>query len=90
MGPDAMACPCKTMVPFYRNHVFAQIKPTTNSRVDLGFALTHYKGKLPKRMIDTGGLAKKDRITHRIELKSVNEIDDEVKKWMKTAYELDA
>lgn len=90
MGPDAMACPCKTMVPFYRNHVFAQIKPATNTRVDMGFALTHYNGKLPKRLIETGGLAKKDRITHRIELKSVNEINDEVKKWMTTAYELDA
>lgn len=90
MGPDAMACPCKTMVPFYRNHVFAQIKPATNTRVDLGFALTHYKGKLPKQLIDTGGLAKKDRITHRIELTSVDQIDDEAKKWMKTAYELDA
>jgi hypothetical protein len=89
MGANARACPCKTMVPFYRNHVFAQIKPTTNTRVDLGFALAHYKGKLPKRMIDTGGLAKKDRITHRMELKSVDEIDEEVRKWVKTAYELD-
>jgi len=26
-------------------------------------------------LVDTGGLAKKDRITHRIELKSVREID---------------
>src|SRR5579863_10767325 len=28
-GADAKACPCKTIVPLYRNHVFAQIKPTT-------------------------------------------------------------
>jgi len=90
MGNDVKACPCKTMVPLYREHVFAQIKPTTNSRVDLGFALAKYKGKLPKRIIDTGGLAKKDRITHRIELKSAGEIDGEVKKWLKTAYDLDA
>ena len=83
------ACPCQTIVPLYRNHVFAQIKPTTNTRIDLGFALAKYKGKLPKRIIDTGGLAKKDRITHRIELKSADEIDSEVKKWLKTAYELD-
>jgi hypothetical protein len=89
-GADVKACPCKTIVPLYRNHVFAQIKPTTNSRVDLGFALAKYKGKLPKRVIDTGGLAKKDRITHRIEIASVGEIDDEVKKWLKIAYELDA
>src|SRR5689334_21426021 len=85
LGEDVKACPCKTMVPLYRQHVFAQIKPTTNTRIDLGFALTHYKGKLPKRLIDTGGLAKKDRITHRIELKSPNEIDGDVKKWLKAA-----
>jgi hypothetical protein len=89
LGDDVKACPCKTIVPLYRKHVFAQIKPTTNTRIDLGFALTHYKGKLPKRLMDTGGLAKKDRITHRIELKSTAEIAGEVKKWLKTAYELD-
>src|SRR5260370_41466058 len=53
LGDDVKACPCKTIVPLYREHVFAQIKPTTNTRIDLGFALTHYKGKLPKRLIDT-------------------------------------
>ena len=90
MGEDVKVCPCKTIVPLYREHVFAQIKPTTNSRIDLGFALRHYKAKLPKRLIDTGGLKKKDRITHRIELTSAAEIDGEVKKWLKTAYELDA
>jgi hypothetical protein len=90
IGQDVKACPCKTIVPLYRNHVFAQIKPATNTRVDLGFCLTHYKGKIPMRIIDTGGLAKKDRITHRMEIKSVADIDDEVKKWLTTAYDLDA
>lgn len=87
---DVKACPCQTMVPFYRNHVFAQIKPTTNSRIDLGFALAKFKGKLPKRLIDTGGLAKKDRITHRIEITDAGQIDDDVQKWLRTAYDLDA
>jgi hypothetical protein len=90
VADDVKACPCQTMVPLYRNHVFAQIKPTTNSRIDLGFALAKYKGKLPKRLIDTGGLAKKDRITHRIEITAVGQIDDDVRKWVKTAYDLDA
>ena len=89
IGSDVKACPCLTMVPLYRNHVFAQIKPTTNARVDFGLALTHYKGKLPKRLVDTGGLAKKDRITHRIEITDVKQIDADVKKWLKTAYDLD-
>jgi hypothetical protein len=90
MAADVQACPCKTIVPLYRKHVFAQIKSATNTRIDLGFALTHYKGNLPKRLIDTGGLAKKDRITHRIELKAVEEIDGDVKKWLKIAYDLDS
>jgi hypothetical protein len=87
LGKDIKACPCRTMVPFYRNHVFAQIKPSTNTRIDLGFALGNVK--TPKRLIDTGGYAKKDRITRRIEVKSKADIDDEVKRWLKKAYEMD-
>ena len=88
LGKDVKACPCKTMVPFYRNHVFAQIKPSTNTRIDLRFALGDMK--TPKRLIDTGGYEKKDRITRRIEVRSKADIDDEVKRWLKKAYQLDA
>ena len=86
-GDDVKISPCKTFVPLYRKHVFGQIKPTTQSRVDLGLALGD--AKTGKRLIDTGGLAKKDRITRRIELTSVNDIDAEVKKFLKAAYERD-
>ncbi|HMI54409.1 MAG TPA: DUF5655 domain-containing protein [Candidatus Saccharimonadales bacterium] len=88
-GSDVRVCPCQTMVPLYRNHVFAQIKPTTNSRVDLGLAFAKYRGKFPSRLVDTGGLAKKDRITHRIELTASADIDADLKKWLKAAYDLD-
>jgi len=87
LGKDVKACPCKTMVPFYRNHVFAQIKPSTNSRIDLGFALGNMK--TPKRLIDTGGYEKKDRITRRIEVRSIDDIDEELQRWLKKAYEMD-
>jgi Domain of unknown function (DUF5655)/Domain of unknown function (DUF4287) len=87
LGGDVKVCPCQTIVPLYRKHVFAQIKPTTRTRIDLGLALKDTK--VPKRLIDTGGLAKKDRITHRIEITSVKDIDAEVKKWLKVAYEMD-
>lgn len=87
LGKDVKVCPCQTMVPLYRKHVFAQIKPTTRTRIDLGLALKDTK--VPKRLIDTGGFAKKDRITHRIEITSLKDIDAEVKKWLKTAYEMD-
>lgn len=88
-GPDVKACPCKTIVPLYRQHVFAQIKPTTNTRIDFGFCLRDYKGKLPKRVQPTGGLEKGDRITHRIEITKPADIDGEVKKLLKKAYELE-
>jgi hypothetical protein len=79
--------PGKTIVPFYRNHVFGQAKPTTNTRIDVGFA---FKDMKPSgRLISTGGFEKGDRITHRIPIVSLKEIDTEVKKWLKHAYELD-
>lgn len=88
LGKDVKACPCQTIVPLHRKHVFAQIKPTTQTRIDLGFALKDLKAT--GRLIDTGGFAKKDRITHRIPITSLADIDDEVKRWLKHAYELDA
>jgi len=88
IGKDVKACPCKTIVPLYRNHVFAQIKPATNTRIDLGLALGNRR--TPKRVISTGGFEKKDRITHRIEISASSDIDDEIKRWLKAAYDLDA
>jgi len=88
VGKEAKACPCQTIVPLYRNHVFAQIKPTTQTRIDFGLALGNMK--TPKRLIDTGGFARKDRITHRFEITSLKGIDDEVKRWLKVAYDRDA
>jgi len=88
LGDEARICPCKTIVPIYRRHVVAQIKPTTNKRIDLGLAL----GDEPftSRLLDTGGRAKKDRITHRVALTSLDEIDLQVKRWLREAYERDA
>ena len=87
-GKEAKACPCQTIVPLYRNHVFAQIKPTTQTRIDLGFALGDTKPT--SRLIDTGGYAKQDRISHRIPITSMEDIDDEVRHWLKVAYDRDA
>ena len=88
LGKGVKACPAKTIVPLYRQHVFAQLKPTTRTRIDLGLALGRMK--TPKRLIETGGLAKGDRLTHRIPITTLAEIDDEVKHWLKVAYDLDA
>jgi hypothetical protein len=58
------------------------------TRIDMGFALKDTKAR--GRLIDTGGFAKKDRITHRIPITKVAEIDDQVQTWLKKAYDMDA
>jgi len=88
MGKDVKACPCETIVPLYRRHVFAQIKPATQTRIDMGFALGALKAE--GRLVETGGYAKKDRITHRIPVSVPADIDNEVKRWLRVAYEGDA
>jgi hypothetical protein len=69
--------------------VVAQIKPTTKTRIDLGLSLGDPKLVRggDKRLLATGGFEKKDRITHRIEVRSVEEIDEELVGWMRGAYE---
>ena len=88
LAKDVKACPCKTIVPLYRKHVFAELKPSTQTRLDLGLAL----GETPfgGRLIDTGGRSKKNRITHRIAVSRPEDIDDELKRWLKKAYDRDA
>jgi hypothetical protein len=87
VGRDVKACPCKTIVPIYRRHVIAQIKPSTRTRIDFGLALGNVK--TPRRLADTGGFRKGDRITHRIAITSMDQIDDELRQWLRKAYELD-
>lgn len=90
LGKDVKVCPCKTIVPLYRTHVFAEIKPATRTRIDFGLALRGAAESPSRRLIDTGGLKKGDRITHRIPIESVDDIDADVKRWLEIAYELDA
>jgi hypothetical protein len=93
MADDVRVCPCQTIVPLYRNHVFAQIKPSTKERLDLGLWLAPLIQKgdtdFPERLVSTGGYEKKDRITHCFQLTSLKDFDGEVKKWLKRAYSLD-
>ena len=84
---DVKICPCKTIVPFYRNHVIAEIKPSTRTRIDFGLAL----GDEPftARLKDTGGLKKKNRITHKVEVAKLADLDDELTAWLTAAYDRD-
>lgn len=89
LGKDIRICPCKTIIPIYRKHVIAEIKPATKTRIDIGFAL----GKdvpFTERLLDTKGIEKKNRITHKIGITSTADIDVEVEHWLRTAYDADA
>jgi uncharacterized protein DUF5655 len=87
LGADVRLSPGKTIVPVYRQHVIAQIKPASRSRIDFGLAL----GNTPAagRLLSTGGYEKKDRITHRIAVGSTDDIDAELRRWLLTAYQRD-
>lgn len=87
LGKDVKVCPCKTMIPFYRNNVFAKITPSTRTRLDLGLCLRGIP--FSKRLTDTGGTAKKDRITHNIAITKPEDFDDELIKWFRKAYDMD-
>lgn len=83
LGPDIKVSPCKTIIPIYRAHVIAEIKPMA-SRVDFGLALGGLKPTA--RLASTGGFEKKDRITHKIAVTASREVDAELKRWLRAAY----
>jgi hypothetical protein len=89
IAPDIKFCPCKTMIPVYRNRVIAQIKPATNTRIDFGLSLGPGV-PFTARLKDTGGIKKKDRITHKIEVSTPKDINAELRKWLKAAYQRNA
>lgn len=88
LGKDVRICPCQTMVPFYRNNVFAKVTFSTRTRLDLGLCLRGVP--FSSRLTDTGGTARKDRITHNIAILTKDDVDAELESWLLKAYEMDA
>jgi hypothetical protein len=87
LGDDVKADPDEAAVHLKRNRVFARIKPITRKRIDLGLALGLRRAR--GRLADCGGFAKRDRITHRIAIAFLADIDEEVKGWLRVAYDED-
>jgi hypothetical protein len=87
LGNDVKVCPCKTIVPFYRARVFAEVKPATRTRVELSFALegVPFKGLLKPNPRAND----KDRLKHQIHLATPADVTAEVLKWLKVAYDQD-
>ncbi len=86
LGKDVQVSPCKTYVALRRHKQFAIVKPA-KTRVDLGLCLA---GVEPDGRLDSSKSRGSDRITHHIKLGTAKEIDAEVKRWLKAAYEASA
>ncbi len=81
-GKDVTITPKKESVSVIRKKQFALIKPATKTRIDLGLKL---KDKpTTKRLQNSGPFG--SMCTHRVQISKVEEIDSELKKWLKEAY----
>lgn len=83
LGEDVIITPKKTSVSIIRKKQFALIKPATKTRIDLGLKL---KDKpTTDRLEDSGPFG--TMCTHRVKISEVRDVDDELKEWLKEAYQ---
>ena len=87
LGDDVVVTACKTMVPFYRKHVFAEVSPADGG-VEVQMAL----GDVPVagRLTTSRGRAPGDRLAHQIVVRSAKDLDAEFRGWLAKAYALGA
>jgi len=82
-GKDVTVTPKKTSVSIIRKKQFAIIKPATKTRIDLGLKL---KDKPTTDRLENSGPFG-TMCTHRVQLSDINQIDSQLKEWLKEAYE---
>ncbi len=83
LGNDVTITPKKGTVSIIRKRQFILVKPATKSRIDLGFKL---KDKpVGDRLEGSGPFG--SMCTHRVQITDVKEVDEELKSWIKEAYE---
>ena len=83
LGNDVTVALKKGSVSFIRKRQFVLIKPATKTRIDLGFKL---KDKaITERLENAGPFG--TMCTHRVKISSSEEIDKELKGWIKEAYD---
>ncbi len=83
LGKDVTITPKKTSVSIIRKRQFVLIKPATKTRIDLGFKLKDTP--VTERLEDSGPFG--TMCTHRVQLTEVSQVDDQLKAWIKEAYE---
>lgn len=83
LGTDVTITPKKGSVSIIRKRQFVLIKPATKTRIDLGFKL---KDKPTTERLENSGPFG-TMCTHRVKLSEIEKINNELKNWIKEAYE---
>ncbi len=84
LGDDVAVSPRKTYVSFDRARQFALVQASTRTRVDLGVRLDD--ATATDRLVVAGSFGS-GNITHRIGLGAPEDVDAEVRAWLRTAYD---
>lgn len=82
-GKDVEVAPKKAYVSLRRNKQFALFQPSTATRLDVGINL---KGVPPGERLEASG-SFNSMCTHRVRVTDKQQIDAELKGWLKQAYE---
>jgi len=82
LGDDVTVEGRSTYVPFVRRRQFAAVSAATATRVDLGLRLPDPPVSERLQPATAPGSA-----THRVQLRSVDDVDDEVRALLRSAYE---
>lgn len=82
LGQDVEVVPKNTYVSLRRKKQFAILQPATKTRFEIGINL---KGQEPKGKLETISSANA-MCSHKINLVGIDDIDQEVIEWIKTAY----
>jgi hypothetical protein len=83
LGTDVTITPKKESVSIIRKRQFILIKPATKTRIDLGFKIKDKS--TTERLEDSGPFG--TMCTHRVKISKLEEIDNELKGWIKEAYQ---
>ncbi len=82
-GSDVEIAPKKNNVSIRRAKQFALLQPSTATRLDVGLIL---KGIEPTDRLELSG-SFNAMFTHRVRTGALSDIDGELKKWLKAAYD---
>lgn len=82
-GNDVEIAPKKAYVSLRRKKQFALVQPSTKTRVDIGIK---FKDQEPGERLEKAG-SFNSMVSHRVRLTDKKEVNAELKKWLKQAYE---